>query len=314
MNKSPLVSVVINCYNGASFLKEALDSVIYQDYNAWEIVFIDNCSTDISSDIVFQYNHPHIKYYKTEEKYTLGEARNIGLSKCLGEYITFLDVDDIWDKHFLSVGIEKLETTSCELFYSNYWKFNNDAKWLNDEKNVEDQIQCFRNLLQSYVVPMSGAIVKTELLKDHIISFSKEFSLIEDYDFFLRIAYYTDVYYTYQPLISYRMHPNSQTVLLKAAWGNEFRRLITLLHNEILSSTEINLFKVEIKWLYVRSIHADICYFLQRNERLTALKLILRNAYLSIKLLYPLLGVLLGYSCFQKIDNRLRNNKYKVVG
>ena len=62
--KNPLVSVIINCYNGEKYLREAIDSVIAQTYSNWEIIFWDNQSTDSSAEIVKSYNDDRIKYYR----------------------------------------------------------------------------------------------------------------------------------------------------------------------------------------------------------------------------------------------------------
>jgi len=93
--KHPLVSVVMNCYNSDSFLKEAIESVYNQTYSNWEIIFWDNASTDNSANIAKSYDE-RIKYYLAPKTTPLGEARNLALSYTTGEYVAFLDCDDIW--------------------------------------------------------------------------------------------------------------------------------------------------------------------------------------------------------------------------
>ena len=94
-DSSPLVSVVMNCYNGEKFLKEALDSVYSQTYQNWEIIFWDNCSTDNSRCIAGSFDL-RLKYYKSSEIINLGAARKSAVEKCSGVFIAFLDVDDKW--------------------------------------------------------------------------------------------------------------------------------------------------------------------------------------------------------------------------
>jgi glycosyltransferase involved in cell wall biosynthesis len=102
MNDAPLVSVIMNCYNSDRYLKEAIQSVIDQTYQNWEIVFWDNRSTDQSAIIVTSFNDSRIKYFLADEHTGLGKARNAALAKSTGEYVSFLDCDDIWfsDKRF----------------------------------------------------------------------------------------------------------------------------------------------------------------------------------------------------------------------
>ena len=89
----PLVSVVINCLNGARYLREAIDSVFSQTYDNWEIVFWDNHSCDESGVIAKSYGD-RVRYHRSESTTGLGLARNRALNACRGKYIAFLDVDD----------------------------------------------------------------------------------------------------------------------------------------------------------------------------------------------------------------------------
>ena len=91
-----LVSIVVNCYNGETFLRECLDSICAQDYRNWEIIFYDNCSTDDSRRIYEEYNDDRFRYFSTSETIPLYQARGEAMKLCNGEFIAFLDVDDIW--------------------------------------------------------------------------------------------------------------------------------------------------------------------------------------------------------------------------
>ena len=97
-NNNPLVSVIMNCYNGEEFLQRAIDSVLAQTYKNLEIVFWDNASTDNSAEIYLKNaeKDSRFKYFKSEINVTLGEARSFAVNKCTGDYITFLDTDDEW--------------------------------------------------------------------------------------------------------------------------------------------------------------------------------------------------------------------------
>ena len=85
----------MNCRNGDKFLRQAISSVYVQTYKNWEIVFVDNLSTDKTYQIIKEYDLK-LRYFKTNEVLGLGQARNFGLSKCDGKYIAFLDTDDVW--------------------------------------------------------------------------------------------------------------------------------------------------------------------------------------------------------------------------
>jgi glycosyltransferase involved in cell wall biosynthesis len=92
----PLVSVIMNVRNGASFLREALDSVLAQTFTDWELIVWDDCSTDNSAQIISEYRDPRIHYFLSPEDTTLGKARGDAIRHASGEWLAFLDQDDVW--------------------------------------------------------------------------------------------------------------------------------------------------------------------------------------------------------------------------
>ena len=98
----PKVTVIMNCYNSAEHLREAMDSVFRQSWPDWEIVFWDNCSTDDSAAIAQSYGEK-VRYFLAEKTVPLGAARNLAIAKAEGSLLAFLDCDDEW----LSTKLEK---------------------------------------------------------------------------------------------------------------------------------------------------------------------------------------------------------------
>lgn len=94
--KAPMVSVIINCYNSERFLREAIDSVIAQTFQDWELIFWDNQSTDGSVEIVKSYDDSRITYYYAPEHTNLGQGRINALEKANCEWVSYLDADDHW--------------------------------------------------------------------------------------------------------------------------------------------------------------------------------------------------------------------------
>ncbi len=92
----PRVSIIMNVRNGASFLRAALDSVMAQTFQDWELIVWDDCSTDDSARIIAEYRDPRIRYFLSPEDTPLGEARNSAIRQATGEWLAFLDQDDIW--------------------------------------------------------------------------------------------------------------------------------------------------------------------------------------------------------------------------
>ena len=99
MNEKPLVSVIINCFNGEKYLKEAIDSVIKQTYQHWELIFWDNQSTDNSVEIFKSYADDRLKYFYAPTHTLLYEARNYATEESLGRFTALLNERKSSKKH-----------------------------------------------------------------------------------------------------------------------------------------------------------------------------------------------------------------------
>ena len=121
---SPLVSVIMNCHNGQKFLKEAISSIINQTYKKFELIFFNNCSSDQSENIVKNFNDKRIKYFESEGYLNLYQARNEALKYSKGEYVTFLDTDDLWEDNKIEKQLEFFEKNkSAKILNTNYYLF-----------------------------------------------------------------------------------------------------------------------------------------------------------------------------------------------
>ena len=116
MKNKILVSIIVNCFNGEKFLAEALESVINQTYQNWEIIFWDNASTDNSSHIAKSYDR-RLKYFKSNINTSIGEARYSAITKAKGNYICFLDCDDVFVETKLEIQIKQMHETNFLMSY-----------------------------------------------------------------------------------------------------------------------------------------------------------------------------------------------------
>ena len=110
-----LVSIIINCKNGRSFLKKSISSVILQTYKNWEIIFFDNCSSDSSILIAKSFKDKRIKIFKANKSLKLYDARNQAIKYAKGKYITFLDTDDFWGRRKLTTQINFLNKKKIKI-------------------------------------------------------------------------------------------------------------------------------------------------------------------------------------------------------
>ena len=204
----PLVSVIMNCYNGAPYLKKAIDSVYAQSYENWEIIFWDNASTDNSKKIAQSYDE-RLKYYKSEENTPLGEARNFALSKVNGKYIAFLDCDDLYLPQKLRLQVELLENFDFAMTYSGAITIDDKGRELRRILAKNDSGYVFSDLLFHYEINMQSVMLRKTILDKKAFSFNTSLSYCPDYNLFMRIAAEYNVGIVKEPLVMYRISPNS---------------------------------------------------------------------------------------------------------
>lgn len=208
----PKVSVIMNCYNGEKYLKEAIDSVYLQTYQNWEIIFWDNASTDNSSEIARNYDGK-LRYFLGEKTVPLYAARNYALEKSRGEYIAILDCDDIWLPAKLEEQIPLLEKNKeIGLVYSDAIRFNERGK----EKRSFVSKKPYRGNIFSELLLCNFINTQTVVIRKNVFDslnywFDNRLTIAGDLDAYLRISHKWTVDYIDKPLVRYRVHNASTT-------------------------------------------------------------------------------------------------------
>ena len=127
-----LVSIITPSYNTENFIVETIESVINQTYTKWELIIVDDCSKDDTDKIVKPYlKDKRIKYLKNEVNSGAAVSRNRALREATGEYIAFLDSDDVWEKEKLEKQIKFMEENNYSFTYTNYEIIDENSKPLN---------------------------------------------------------------------------------------------------------------------------------------------------------------------------------------
>ena len=195
----------MNCHNGADFLREAIDSIINQTYKNWELIFFDNISTDNSAQIVKNYNNKKIKIYRSEKYLICGEARNLAVMKATGEFISFLDSDDIWLKDKLEKQLSLMHENKYKVSYSNAFIKKDKLKILSKKSLPEGYIK--KKIINNNPIIFSTAMIDSEIFFKENYKFNN-YEIIEDLDFFFRISnkYYFGA--VQDPIVIYRDHQN----------------------------------------------------------------------------------------------------------
>lgn len=130
MQNKPLVSIITPAYNSEKFIIEAIESVGNQTYQNWELIIVDDCSTDRTTQIVRQYasEDGRIKLHILKNNSGTAVARNHAINMANGKYIAFLDSDDIWHSHKLEKQVSLMENEKCLFTCTNYAKIDEEGK------------------------------------------------------------------------------------------------------------------------------------------------------------------------------------------
>ena len=182
---NPLISIIMNCYNSEMFLKDAIGSVIQQTYKNWEIIFWDNNSSDNSSKIVKSLKNNKIKYFYSPSNEPLYTARNRAIEKCKGEFISFLDCDDLWNKEKLEIQVN-YASEGHEIIYGGYQVIDRKLKLYEKVVRKEDNSFLTNQLLLKNNISIGTIFIKTKILSEN--KFDEKFNLLGDFDLWIRLS------------------------------------------------------------------------------------------------------------------------------
>ena len=233
-NKKPLVSIVINYLNGIEFIHEALDSVIKQSYENWEIIFFDNGSSDNFDLELRKYKSfaSKIKYFKNGETVNLANARNQALKKTQGEFIAFLDCDDLWHKDKLLNQLNAFTEDAIGCVYTNYIHFNKNGLRNTAYQKKMPSGDLYKELMFNDFICFSSLMIRREVFMETQIYFDPVLNFVEDEDFLIRISRDWQFGYIHSVLTDYRMHGNSLTANARLEFRDEEDYLLEIYSKE----------------------------------------------------------------------------------
>ncbi len=189
MQKEYKVSVIVNCFNGEKYLERCLKSIIDQTINNWEVIFLDNKSSDSSKKIFKSFNDQRFKYFCSPYFMKLYEARNEALKYANGDFIAFLDCDDWWEIFHLKNAEFFFNNQKFSFYFSNAYNYYEKKKVFKLHKKSLPKKNIFENLVDDYSVKISSLIIRKKILDlyDNQV-FNKKFNIIGDYDLVMKIA------------------------------------------------------------------------------------------------------------------------------
>ena len=213
MQDKPLVSVIVNCFNGEKYLSEAIDSVISQKYKNWELIFWDNLSIDSSAEIFNKYNDKRLKYFLADKHTNLSEARALAIEKSQGELITFLDVDDYWKDAILETQVALYKDDDVVFSCGNFYIITEHSKQSRIfKKRKIPSGHVLNNLLIDYSVGMLTLAVRRSAYLN-AGGFSSDYYIIGVLDLVMRLAINGKMGSFQEPLAFHRKHDNNESIV-----------------------------------------------------------------------------------------------------
>lgn len=223
--KTPLVSVIMPAYNASDYIMEAIDSIIAQTFTDWELIIVDDGSTDKTSEILSEYltTDSRICYYY-QENGKQGKARNLAISKSKGEYLAFLDADDLWINNKLEIQLEQIQLKKADLVFSNAFVIYNSEKIdlnkvIHCHQGFLDSNEGLDRMIERNRIPILTVLVKkSRVIEVGMFSEKLEIQNAEDSHLWLKLLINKCVLYGSNEILAiYRVHKDSVTTNEKFA-------------------------------------------------------------------------------------------------
>jgi len=212
---TPLVSVIMNAYYSEEFLAEAIASVVAQTYSNWEIILWENESSDGTREIAESFNDPRIRYFFAPDKVSLYESRMNAFQQARGEFVAFLDCDDLWLQEKLILQVPVFADSNCVLSCSDFM-INREGSTTENGQATTTRYNTYRSVTDScygvakdYRVGMSSVMVRVVSARSVWPFPAPKYSIIEDFDMVERLLCVGTLVPLAEPLMVYRWHGNN---------------------------------------------------------------------------------------------------------
>lgn len=229
----PSVTVIINLYNGQATLAEAIDSVLAQSFSDWELVIWDDCSTDGSAEIPKRYNDERIRYVRSDKQIALGQARHKAINLARGDWVAFLDQDDLWLPHKLELQLAiAREKPDAALIYGRAVRFYPNGRERDYDQAHEyaylPEGDIFADLFtHSCFIAMSSAMFRRSAI-EAIAGIPPGITIIPDYYLYTAVARRYPAAAVQEVVARYRMHADSTSQVTAQHVHEEALRLMDM--------------------------------------------------------------------------------------
>ena len=217
-----LVSIITPCFNSEKFISDTIKSVQNQTYSNWEMIIVDDFSQDRTVEMVQNFMDEDIRIHLIQLNKNSGaaKARNIGIEKISGKYMTFIDADDIWFPDFIENSIKTIKKSGINFVFSSYKRSNENLEFIYSDFIVPKKVT-YTDILKTNSISCLTAFIDVEIL-----GVKKMPDILKRQDMGLWLKYLKEIPFAYgiqEPKAIYRIRENSlsrnKKNLLKYQWN-----------------------------------------------------------------------------------------------
>lgn len=277
MKQEPLVSVLMNCYNGDKYLREAIDSVLAQTYRNWEIVFWDNQSTDKSAEIFQSYKDARLRYFYAPTHTDVGGARAGAWVHLTGEFVAVLDTDDVWLPRKLEKQLPLFHDPEVGIVISDTLFFNERTEKPLYGGKYPPTGRVFEQLLTGYFVSLETVVLRKSTALKLSRAFDPDFNMIGDFDLVVRLSRISKLALCPEILAKWRVHGESVSWKFPLVFIEEKERWIS--KQITLEPSFANEYSASIRQFKNKNLRTKAAHELRNNRRIVALKSLVSTGF-----------------------------------
>lgn len=270
------ISVIVNSHNGAKYIENCLNSILQQTYQNFEIIFWDNCSSDETEKIIKKISDNRIRYFKSKKFNSLAISRNLATKEAKGEYIAFLDVDDLWMPNKLMKQIYLMITEQSLVSVTNYYvtlgKFG--IRYFPQKNSKKFEI----NINKTYKVAFSSLMIHKSVAER--FKFNKNFEIIGDFHFIINLSKFYKISFLNENLVNYYLHSLSYSQKNYEKHALEIKYFLKLEKNN-LSKNGNELLLNTINYL-------EYCNYIKNENLILFIKKLRKDKYIKNKLFFSI--------------------------
>ena len=268
LNPNSLISIVMPTYNQSEFLAYSIESVLSQSFTNWELLIVDNFSSDETTKVLKNFLDPRIKVFQINNGGIIAKSRNLAIESSKGSWIAFLDSDDFWYPDKLET-VSKYFETNCDLIYHDMQvvKSNLDQNYNDKIKSRKLRKPILNDLIiNGNTIATSTVVVrKSRLVEVNGMNESRELIGVEDYNTWLRISRRTESFKLVSlELGAYRKHIGNNSGSYDFSLQFEaFKEFLHLLSNHEKKLVSLNYMYTSARLKYLARNHKNLIHELK---------------------------------------------------